>query len=72
VAEQQYQAIFSIMDTDDDGLINVTEFRTLLDQLGGGSVTDEVAASMFGSIDVDGDGLVNLRELSSYLASTSE
>jgi Ca2+-binding EF-hand superfamily protein len=72
MAERQYQAIFSIMDGDEDGLINVVEFKTLLDQLGGGSVTDETATSMFAAIDADGDGRVNLQELSAYLTTTSE
>lgn len=72
MAEQHYQAIFSIMDTDDDGLIDVTEFKKLLDQLGGGSVADETAATMFASIDTDDDGKVNLQELSAYLATASE
>ncbi len=65
----EYAATFRIIDTDDDGLITGAEFKRLLDLLGGGSVTEETAASMFGQIDGDGDGQVTLEELSAYLSS---
>ena len=64
----QYEATFDLIDTDDDGLITQAEFKQLLDLLGGGSVPDEIAASMFAKIDVDTDGKVNLDELATYLA----
>lgn len=64
----EYAATFDLIDTDDDGLITQPEFKQLLDLLGGGSVEDEIAASMFAKIDADSDGKVNLQELSTYLA----
>lgn len=62
-----YAPTFALIDTDNDGYITVGEFKQLLDLLGGGSVTDETAASMFGQMDADTDGRVNLDELSAYL-----
>lgn len=67
----EFAPTFALLDTDKDGLITIGEFKRLLDLLGGGSVTDETAASMFGQMDGDDDGKVNLEELSSYLQ-TSE
>jgi calmodulin len=68
VTENRYRALFSLMDTDGDGLIDVSEFKDLLDRLGGESVTEETASRMFSEIDGDGDGRVNLGELDDYLA----
>jgi Ca2+-binding EF-hand superfamily protein len=64
-----YAPTFTLIDTDKDGLITVGEFKELLDLVGGGSVSDEIAASMFGQMDGDDDGKVTLEELSSYLQS---
>lgn len=65
----EYAPTFALIDTDKDGFITVGEFKRLLDLLGGGSVTNETAASMFGQMDADGDGKVTLDELSAYLQS---
>jgi calmodulin len=62
-----YAPTFALIDTDNDGFITVGEFKQLLNLLGGGSVTDETAASMFGEMDADEDGKVTLDELSAYL-----
>lgn len=65
---EEYAATFQLIDTDADGLISRDEFKRLLDALGGGSVADEIVASMFGQMDADQDGQVTLGELSGYLA----
>jgi Ca2+-binding EF-hand superfamily protein len=67
-----YASTFTLIDTDKDGFITVGEFKELLDLLGGGSVSDEIAASMFGQMDGDDDGRVTLDELSSYLQTAGD
>ena len=62
-----YAATFELIDTNNDGLIDVAEFRNLMTALGA-TVDEEQARIAISVIDEDGDGLVTLAELTDYLA----
>ena len=62
-----YAATFELIDTNGDGLIDVTEFKGLMAALGT-EVDEEQAQHAIRVIDEDGDGLVTLAELTGYLS----
>jgi Ca2+-binding EF-hand superfamily protein len=64
----KYEATFTMLDTDGDGLVSAVEIRQLMETLGQ-EVTDETAAKAVEVMDTDGDGLVSLEELAGYLSS---
>jgi Ca2+-binding EF-hand superfamily protein len=65
-ADQDYDATFAAIDTDDDGLITAWELKELMAKLGQ-TLSDDAAATMLGFIDADRDGKVTREELQAYL-----
>jgi len=66
-----YAATFQLIDTNQDGKIDSTEFAALMTALGGPTLDPQVAASMFSGMDSDQDGQISLDELAGYLDSAS-
>jgi Ca2+-binding EF-hand superfamily protein len=66
LAAEEYEATFTAIDKDGDGLITAGEIKTLLGAIGQ-PVTDDAAGTMLGFIDADGDGKVTRDELKAYL-----
>ena len=65
----EFEALFTRIDTDEDGLLTAWELKELLSSLGQ-PLTDDAAATMLGFIDADGDGRVTREELKTYLDKT--
>ena len=53
--------LFTRFDTDGDGLVDESEFRQILQTLGGDS-SDEVLSLEFAVIDTNSDGMVEFQE----------
>jgi Ca2+-binding EF-hand superfamily protein len=68
VDTSKYEATFTMLDSDGDGLVSATELKELFATLGE-ELTDETAAEAVEIMDTDGDGLVSLEELAGYLSS---
>jgi Ca2+-binding EF-hand superfamily protein len=66
-SQNDYEATFSAIDTDGDGLIGAAELQGLMTSLGE-SLSDDAANTMLGFIDADGDGKVTRLELANYLS----
>lgn len=66
LSTEEFEALFTRIDTDEDGLLTAWELKELLGSLGQ-EVGDEAAATMLGFIDADGDGRVTREELKAYL-----
>ncbi|MFC9288558.1 EF-hand domain-containing protein [Streptomyces sp. NPDC057052] len=62
-ARKQFQRI----DTDGDGFITATEFKTALAQGGDWHVTDTVAEAVIKTRDLDGDKVLSFDEFWAYL-----
>jgi len=58
-------SLFRQFDRDDDGLIDESEFKTILDALGWDS-SQETRSLEFAAIDGDGDGRVDMREFANW------
>ena len=52
---------FTRFDRNGDGLVDVHEFRTILQTLGGNS-SDEILSLEFAAMDTNSDGMVEFRE----------
>jgi Ca2+-binding EF-hand superfamily protein len=63
--DDELKELFSRFDTDFDKLIDVNEFRKMLQSLGHESVA-EVLELEFASIDTDGDGGVKFEEFENW------
>lgn len=68
VDTSKYEATFTMLDADGDGLISSAELKELMASLGQ-EFTDETTAKAIETMDADGDGLVSLEELAAYLSS---
>jgi calmodulin len=66
LSASEYEATFTAMDSDGDGMITAAELKALLGSQGQ-ELTDDTVAAMFGLIDADGDGKVTRDELKAYL-----
>lgn len=62
-ARKQFQRI----DTDGDGFITATEFKTALAQGGDWNVTETVAEAVIKTRDLDGDKVLSFDEFWAYL-----
>ncbi len=63
--ESDLKALFSRFDSDDNELIDVNEFRKILQSLGHESIA-EVLDLEFALIDTDGDGGVTFEEFANW------
>lgn len=63
-----YEATFTIVDADGDGLISATELQAVMKAMGE-DVTPERAETIVQTIDADGDGLISLEEFARFMAS---
>lgn len=68
VDTSKYEATFTMLDADGDGLISSAELKELMASLGQ-EFDDETTAKAIETMDADGDGLVSLEELAAYLSS---
>lgn len=59
---------FAVADRDDDGRINLQEFRLLLEGLDAGMSDEEIKLG-FQEIDADRDGLIDRREFADWWSS---
>jgi Ca2+-binding EF-hand superfamily protein len=66
LSASEYEATFTAIDSDGDGLITAAELRALLGSQGQ-ELTDDTVTAMFALIDGDGDGKVSREELKAYL-----
>ncbi len=63
----EYAATFTLVDTDNDGLISAQELAALMRNLGD-QTTDEQAAEVVRAMDGDGDQRISLEEFASYMS----
>jgi Ca2+-binding EF-hand superfamily protein len=68
VDTRRFEATFTMLDKDGDGLVSAAEFKEIMATLGV-EYTDETAAKAIEMMDRDGDGLVSLEELATYMSS---
>ena len=65
--ESDYEATFTAIDADGDGLITAAELKALMASLGQ-ELSDEAATTMLQFVDGDQDGKVTQAELRAYLS----
>ncbi|MFE1170628.1 EF-hand domain-containing protein [Nocardiopsis sp. NPDC058789] len=63
----EYAATFTLVDTDNDGLISAQELAALMRNLGD-QTTDEQAAEVVRAMDGDGDQRISLEEFARYMS----
>ncbi|MEU3021021.1 MULTISPECIES: EF-hand domain-containing protein [unclassified Nocardiopsis] len=63
----EYAATFTLVDTDNDGLISAEELASLMRNLGD-QTTDEQAAEVVRAMDSDGDQRISLEEFARYMS----
>ncbi|MBQ1083515.1 MULTISPECIES: EF-hand domain-containing protein [unclassified Nocardiopsis] len=63
----EYAATFTLVDTDNDGLISAQELASLMRNLGD-QTTDEQAAEVVRAMDSDGDERISLEEFARYMS----
>jgi calmodulin len=68
VDTSKYEATFTMLDADGDGLVSATELKALFETLGE-DVPKQTAEEAITIMDLDGDGKVSLEELANYLSS---
>ena len=68
VDTSKYEATFTMLDADGDGLVSATELKALFETLGE-DVPKQTAEEAVAIMDLDGDGKVSLEELANYLSS---
>lgn len=71
--EQQVKLMFDEFDTDEDGLISLSEFEQVLQQLGvGDQLGEDQLEALAKAADLNGDGFVDLEEFATWLKSFDE
>lgn len=62
---QELRELFDFFDVDQNGIIDIDEFKRLLGALGAG-MSDEEAAIGFETIDADGNGTIEFDEFRNW------
>lgn len=68
VDTSQYEAVFSVVDADNNGRIDAHELKSMMSALGD-DVSDEQAEEMVRKIDTGGDGTISLEEFATFMSS---
>ncbi|HEY6794953.1 MAG TPA: EF-hand domain-containing protein [Kineosporiaceae bacterium] len=66
LSADEFEATFTTIDKDGDGLITADEITAMLAAMGQ-PLSNDAASTMLGFIDADGDGKVTRDELKAYL-----
>jgi Ca2+-binding EF-hand superfamily protein len=66
VDTSKYEAVFNVVDANDDGRIDAHELKSMMSAMGE-EVTDERAEEMVRQIDTAGDGTISLEEFAAFM-----